>query len=267
MDPYLESPSVWPDFHEAFLAYLRETLQPILPAGYYATLKTREELGILGHSEAPVVFPDLSVKTTGVDAPAYAQPRPATGLEATTPEHIVVAELYPMRVSFLEIREARGDECLVTVMELLSPSNKLPGADRDAFERKQRDVLSSGIHWVEIDLLRSGKRVGCHATVDTYCRRKAYDYVVVVSRSSRRSPRMDLELYGFGVRSSFPAVSIPLREPDPDVVLDLGASFRRAYETGPYSKMIRYDLPPDPPLSGNDSDWAVERVAIARGGA
>jgi hypothetical protein len=31
MDPYLEAPGVWPDFHDTFLAYARECLQPLLP--------------------------------------------------------------------------------------------------------------------------------------------------------------------------------------------------------------------------------------------
>jgi hypothetical protein len=172
----------------------------------------------------------------------------------------VIAEETPMEVSFLEIREVGGERRLVTLIELLSPSNKVPGADRDAFLRKQRDVFSSDAHWVEIDFLSEGKRVGGHPSVDAHCRARGYDYVVVVSRSDRRAP-LDLEVFGFGLRDPLPVIAVPLRVPDPDVSLDLGAAFRRAYETGPYRKMVRYDRPPNPPLRGDDARWAQEVVA------
>lgn len=52
MDPYLEAPGLWPDFHHSFLAYARETLQPLLPDAYCAQLRTREEIGIAGYRGA-----------------------------------------------------------------------------------------------------------------------------------------------------------------------------------------------------------------------
>jgi hypothetical protein len=260
MDPYLESPDVWPDFHDSFLAYTRETLQPLLPAGYYAQLRTREEIGIAGYQAERVIYSDVSVRETvrpSVEAGPSAGRSPSGA--AVAPEHIVIAADESLEVSFLEIRGLRDDE-LVTLIELLSPSNKLPGPDREAFERKEREVLSSGTNWVEIDLLRQGRRLACHPRVDLHCKSKGYDYVVVVSRAARRDP-LDLEIYGFGVREPLPAVAVPLRPPDADVSLDLGRVFRRAYETGPYGKIVRYDLPADPPLADKDVSWARELVA------
>ena len=35
MDPYLEDPDVFPDFHDSFVTYLRESLQPQLPEPYF----------------------------------------------------------------------------------------------------------------------------------------------------------------------------------------------------------------------------------------
>jgi hypothetical protein len=32
MDPYLENPEIFPDFHDSFITYLREVLQASLPA-------------------------------------------------------------------------------------------------------------------------------------------------------------------------------------------------------------------------------------------
>ncbi len=236
MDPYLEAPGIWPGFHEAFLSYMRETIQPLLPENYYADIKTREEIGIAGCRAEKI--------------------RHSEQASATVPERIQVIEEEPLRVSFLEIRDAARDHVLATLIELLSPSNKTSGPDRDAFEQKQREVLSSQANWVQIDLQRSGDRVGCHPSIETHARRKGYHYLVTVSRAGRRSPALDLDLYGFTVRDPLPVISVPLLDPDPDVTLDLGVVFRRAYETGPYRKIIDYRAQPSPPLAGEEAAWA-----------
>jgi hypothetical protein len=131
------------------------------------------------------------------------------------------------------------------LIELLSPSNKRSGPDRDAFARKQREIFQSDANWLEIDLLRAGRRHGGHPRLHEHCKAKGYDYVVVVSRPGRRFPRLDLEVYGFTLKQAFPTVQVPLALPDADVALDLGQVFRRAYETGPYHKLIDYNAPPD----------------------
>ncbi len=41
MDPYLEAPSIFPDFHDRFITHLSEALQPGLPVPYYAALGRR----------------------------------------------------------------------------------------------------------------------------------------------------------------------------------------------------------------------------------
>ncbi len=250
MDPYLEAPDIWPGFHEAFLSYTRELLQPLLPARYYADLRTREEVGIAGLPADHVIYPDVTIRETGSpSSTARTERRSQVVATATAPEHIVIAE-ETLRVGFLEIREVGRGGRLVTLIELLSPSNKTAGPDREAYETKQREILGSNANWVEIDLLRSGKRVACHPSVHVHCRKKGYHYLVTVSRVTRRSPVLDLEIYGFTVRDPFPRISLPLRDPDPDVVLDLGQVFRRAYESGPYTKIVRYEAPPEPPIEG-----------------
>src|SRR5437764_6644253 len=47
MDPYLESPDIWPDFHDALAAELRAVLNQTLPRPYYARLEMRHEVGIV----------------------------------------------------------------------------------------------------------------------------------------------------------------------------------------------------------------------------
>jgi len=219
MDPYLEAPFIWPDFHGAFLSSMLEALQPVLPEPYHALLRGREEVGT-----GPAWLSEATERST---------------------------------VSFLEVREAAEDGKLVLLVELLSPSNKVPGPDREALERRQAEVFASDVHWVEIDLLRVGRRLGGDPRVHLHCRSNAFDYVVVVSRSSRRSPDLGLEMYGFTVRDALPVVSLPLLAPDPDVPLDLGAVFRAAYLAGRFQEALRYDgPPPEPPLPEASAEWA-----------
>jgi hypothetical protein len=61
-------------------------------------------------------------------------------------------------LSFLEIRDRDSHE-LVTVVELLSPSNKYAGPDREQYLAKARILQRSPVHFVEIDLLRGGPRM------------------------------------------------------------------------------------------------------------
>ncbi len=244
MDPYIEAPGIWPDFHEAFAFCIREALQPALPAGYYAALRTREEIGVGLEGDAVVRYSEVSVK--GTDATREGRERaPADTSVLTACEHLVLTG-DPLRMSFVEIREVAPGGRLVTLIEVLSPSNKRPGPDRESFARKQQEIFGSDANWVEIDLLRAGQRHGGDPRVDAHCQAKGYDYVVVVSRAQRRRPAFTLDLYGFTVRDPFPVVGIPLRAPDPDVPLSLDQVFVRAYDTGPYRKIIDYDAPLDP---------------------
>ncbi len=47
MDPYLESPDIWPDFHDALASEIRAVLNQTLPPPYYARLEMRPEVGIV----------------------------------------------------------------------------------------------------------------------------------------------------------------------------------------------------------------------------
>ena len=94
------------------------------------------------------------------------------GGSPTVPETLVITESEPIIVSSIEIREVPPGGRLVTLIDLLSPSNKAAGPDREAFERKQRSILSSDVNWIEIDLLRAGTKIACHPRVGLHCRAK-----------------------------------------------------------------------------------------------
>ncbi len=70
MDPYLEAPDIWPDFHDRLATTLSAMLNVQLPTSYYARLQKRPELGvILEAGSTQRIIPDVTVLR-------HPQPRP-----------------------------------------------------------------------------------------------------------------------------------------------------------------------------------------------
>jgi hypothetical protein len=254
MDPYLEDPVLWPEVHQRLITYTADALQPLLrPRGYRARIGERLILSFAG-AGLHAVIPDVTLKSEPLLAP-----RPesvgAGGVAVWEPlvavaDEPMIREAGEVREVYLEIRDARGEE-VITVIEVLSPTNKLPtGYGHPQYLEKQREILDSFVHLVEIDLLRDGfPTVAASALLHG----EPYDYVVCV----RRAPRRDrFELYLATVRDRLPRVRIPLRAGDPDVVLDLPTIFNRCYDNGDYGSLIDYTAPLDPPLSLVEAAWA-----------
>src|SRR5438876_5211706 len=82
------------------------------------------------------------------------------------------------------------------------------------------------------------------------------DYYYLVSRSDRR-PNCDV--YSWKLDQSLPTVPIPLRVPDPDILVDLGAVFATAYERGRFFRRMNYAGPIPVVVSNRDKGW-VESV-------
>jgi hypothetical protein len=170
---------------------------------------------------------------------------------------VVVSPVYgavPLAVdiegqSYLEVRDRASRE-IVTVIELLSPSNKRAGGDRAAYLSKRQEFLRSSAHLVEIDLLRGDPRL----PVDGL---PAAAYYALVSRSNER-PRAGI--WPIEVRDPLPVIPIPLRGPDADALLDLQKLIQHVYDAAGYEDYI-YSGSPQPPLGDADSAWAAQLVS------
>lgn len=155
---------------------------------------------------------------------------------------------------FLEIRRVREPGEIVTVIELLSPANKESGRGREEYLRKQRDLLASDTHLIEIDLLREGTYTLAPSQTALRSEYGHWDYLVSLHRAPATSGYHDFAVWPLTVRDRLPEILVPLTDDQPDLVLDLQAVFNRAYDEGP-TETIDYSQPCIPPLSESDSDW------------
>jgi len=247
MDPYIEHPEVWSDFHGDLAAEIRAELNKVIQPRYVARLTPRVTYEIVEIDDIRNVRPDVGIW----------QPRPApegvgggVAVISAAPVESLIAMEMPLRLFTVEVRET-GTLQLVAAIEILSPVNKQSGHEAHGeYLRKRREMLRSGAHWMEIDLLRGGRRPPLERPVPSA------PYYVLLSRASRR-PKV--EVWPIQLREKLPTVPVPLLEPDPDAPLDLAAILAAVYERGGYARLIDYSQPPPPPrLSDAEAAWLDE---------
>ena len=260
MDPYLEDPTVWPDFHNSFIAYLREALNAVLPAPLFASIGSRvyvEEAERRVEPDADFLNPNGSANGAphggpggGVAVADALQARPV----------IVHVPRDEVTEWFAAIHAAPGGERLVTTIELLSPTNKRPGSTgREKYLEKQAEMLDAPVSLVEVDLLRGGQHTTAVPLADARRQAGPFEYHVCVRRFPKPS---DYEVYPIRLPNPLPAVAVPLQPGQPDVTVALQPVLTRCYDTGQYVRRVRYDQPlPGPDLSPDHRTWLAERLA------
>ena len=67
--------------------------------------------------------------------------RPEIGIAADDRPGISIVPDEPFQHHFLEIRDSRHDHKLVTLIEIVSPSNKRQGSDREADAGWERELI------------------------------------------------------------------------------------------------------------------------------
>jgi hypothetical protein len=253
MDPYVEHPQVWPDVHASFIVYLREYLRPILGPRYIIAIETR--VFVEGPATDHPIIPGASVRPTRPEASRE------TGaiLEA---DPAVEVQVLPLEVeeTYLTIRDRQSGQRVVTVLEVVSPTNKYAGPGRESYVAKQIEVQRSATHLVAMDLLRTGPHV---IAVPEWAARQhgPYDYLVCVNRAEGLRDRFSL--YPRLLRERLPRIRLPLAALDPDVVLDVQAVLGRTYDAGGYAARLNYAAPCIPPLAPEDQAWAATLILQA----
>ncbi len=242
MNPYLEHPDLWAEFHSRLIVAIADDLAPSLRPQYRVAIEKR--IYEIWDSEALLVgIPDVSVyraqsevlseKNVSVLEPV-SQPVPVL---LPTPEEV--------QERYLEIRDVKTGE-VVTVIELLSPKNKRYGEGRQAYETKRRRILSSQTHLIEIDLLRQGE------PMPVLGKEEIKRYRILVSRSNERP---HANLYSFGLSDVIPAFALPLKQGSNEPIIDLQNLLNGIYDRASFDLAIDYNQNPNPPLTNLEKTW------------
>jgi Protein of unknown function (DUF4058) len=243
MNPYLEHPQSWPNFHHRLITAIAIDLAPQLRPKYRvvveeAIYQTRGQDSLL------VGIPDVTVQQS-VRSVASLSSQSGAGVSVAQPLEVELPIAEVIRQGYLEIREVATSQ-VVTVIEVLSPTNKRPGEGRKTYEAKRQILLASATNLVEIDLLRQwepllklSSHVGSH-------------YRILVSASESR-PRASL--YTFNVQDVIPAFPLPLAIADVEPVVNLQKLVGEIYDQSGYDLVINYQDNPVPPLTDEDNTW------------
>jgi Protein of unknown function (DUF4058) len=243
VDPYLEDPAFWRDFHESFIIYARDAIRGQLPDNYDVRVDERINLtGPDGESTAQFL-PDV---TFSWEPPTASWSRSAGdgGVAVMEPVKVPFTFMDEERESYLEIMH-RPSQSLVTVLELLSPANKVSPGYHD-YLTKRNLITREPVHLVELDFLLGGKRMPARKPLPP-----GHHYAMV----SRYEERPLGEVYAWSLRDILPAIRIPLREPDEDFVLNLAAVYEETFTKGRYQRNLRYDRTLAVPVSSEVSEW------------
>ena len=191
------------------------------------------------------VIPDITI--SGTRDPAQDHPGGLDGRAIT----VVLPDVYPAYERFIQINAENRSEA-VTIIEVLSPTNKHQGRGRNNYLQKRHQILnSSTTHLVEIDLLRDGTPM----PVVGYDEDAPYRLMV-----SRNELRPSADLYPFTLQSRIPEIPIPLLSMDEEPTLNLGAILDDIYLRSYLGRGLNYQIDPSGPLLDRDREWIDLRL-------
>lgn len=255
MDPYLEGR--WRDVHQSLVTYIRDAIQPGLPEALVA--RTEERVFVDSGVDADAdrlreFYPDVRVINDGWLGAAEPNVPTERGIGGTIAAEPLLLDVdsEPMTEGFVQVLEDKTGQ-VITVIEVLSPTNKRAGDGANQYVKKRVELERSGVGLVEIDLLRAGRRV----------QRVPEQRVPAEARTPYRACAQAGWLkgkafyYDIPLRAPLPTIRVPLRKGDPEVALDLQAILDQAYRNGRYYR-TDYTVDADPPLVGDDAKWADE---------
>lgn len=217
MDPYLEEAGIWPVFQHHLVLSLYQLLLPSLVDRYRARVGQRH-------------FTTEQALFTSV----------------LREEH---------HEDYIEIRQ-RGDGKLITLIDIVSPTNRISSGGREAYLGTRREARKAGSSLVEIDLVLQGE-----PTLE-YSRENLpeWDYAVTVTRSSHPDRH---EIYTTTMQKRLPRFRMPLAPDDRDTVVDLHTAFNRCYDQGGFSSRIEYSSDPSTTLDDEDQAWICDLLRAA----
>jgi hypothetical protein len=251
MDPWLEDFEFWPDFHKSLIVSIRDYLSPMVRPRYFVGVNSR--MVVLNAAEEDrIERPDAPVSDAEPEPSSHQDGRVVPDCVVTTPRR--GSNRRPsarIEEIFLVITE-RTERRVVTVVEVLSPTNKKTKPARERYLKRRHELMDSDVNLIEIDLLRAGKRMPLSDGPPRS------DYRILVYRSR---PIRLAEVRPFTYKDSIPPISIPLVPGEDEPTIDLNSIVHGLIDRVRYDLRLDYSQPPHPPLRPGDQAWAAAIVA------
>lgn len=151
---------------------------------------------------------------------------------------------------FIELRQ-RTDGRLVTLIDVPSPINKKLPQGRTAYLETRRMARSQNASIVEIDLVLQGTPLLDYSRDGL----PEWDFAVTVTRCTQPER---YEIYTSTLAKRLPRFKVPLSPDDRDTVLDLQATFARAYDQSNFATKIDYKQDPATKMSDTQVAWIAD---------
>ncbi|HJZ90818.1 MAG TPA: DUF4058 family protein [Gemmataceae bacterium] len=151
---------------------------------------------------------------------------------------------------FIEVRQ-RTDGRIVTLLDIASPINKTLSQGRAAYHETRRQARAQNASIVEIDLVLQGQPLLDYSRDGL----PDWDYAVTVTRCTQPER---YEIYTSTLPKRLPRFKVPLAADDRDTVLDLQATFARAYDQGNFTIRLDYTRDPTTRMDDSDREWVRE---------
>jgi hypothetical protein len=218
MNPYLEEASLWPTFHARAIACLYQMLGPGLAGKYGLQLQRR----------------------------CYASEWP----------QVLDRQPSSMQEDYIEICE-QGSDRLITLVDLVSPANKLTESGRRACLETRAAARARVANIVEIDLVLQGRPILEYSREGL----PLWDYAVTVTRA----PQHDrFEIYTATLEKRLPRFRLPLAAHERDMVVDLTTAVKRAFEQADFASWIDYRRDPPATLIPENRAW-LDNLLLSSG--
>lgn len=248
MNPWLEG-YIWPDVHHDLASAIRALLAPQIAPKYVARLAIATIMDSDPESEIGITYPDVEVLQ---HRNIVEEPTTAYGNIPLTEPTIIAPFKLPiiLRLPIVEIRDVAHNK-LITAIEILSPVNKRHPNLVD-YRTKIEDLHRSGVHILEIDLLRRGTR-------PFLVKKSVSHYQMMLLRAGTNKAA----IWSINIQDEIPVLPVPLLAPDPDAVLQLSKALDIIFERGLYHLSIDYTQKPAPPaFIEQDWDWIQQVVQL-----
>lgn len=255
MDPFVEMQE-WSDFHARYMTVLSELLTPQVRPRYVVRVERRVYLEEPCEERGQII-PDVAVlQRPGVSQTSLGTSLLAHPTDAITPVECLLPEAEEHHEYYLVLRD-RETLRIVTLIELLSPTNKRAGSEgREQYLEKREEILQSRTNLVELDLLRGGQRPPMQTALPPG------DYYALVRRGWRRRRAA---VYTWTLRQPMPPIPIPLQQEEPEPALDLQTAFDLTFDRAAYQDSLDYSQAIRPPARAEDTDWIRELLTAGSG--